>query len=158
MYLCLLNISIHKLLIIKMQSSPIVEIIKRENEMKPKFILIFSAVYLAIVGLGLLLVPTYTFLGLDSGVSPLVIAQLRAMSDTFLGIAVLNWLARKSEASKARDAIFIGNMVGFGFSVVLGANISLVGGEIISWVFTLISLFCVICFILVGIKNMSSAA
>lgn len=126
--------------------------------MKPKFILSFAAIYLALVGLGLLLAPTYTVLGLDAGTSPLIIAQLRAMSDTFLGIAVLNWAARNAEASKARDAIFLGNTVGFGLSVILGAMVSLTGGMVVSWVFTALSLFCVVGFIVVGRANMFSAS
>jgi len=126
--------------------------------MKPKFILTFAGIYLALVGLGLLLAPTYTVMGLDAGTSPLVIAQLRAMSDVFLGIAVLNWAARNAEASKARDAIFLGNTVGFGLSVILGAVVSITGGLIVSWVFTALSLFCVVGFIVVGRANMSTAS
>lgn len=126
--------------------------------MRPKFLLMIAAIYLALVGLGLLLAPTFTVMGLDAGASPLLIAQLRAMSDTFIGIAVLNWAARNAEASKARDAIFLGNMVGFGVSAILGVGVSLTGGLAVSWVFTAISFFCAVGFIVVGRANMSSAA
>jgi len=97
--------------------------------MRPKLILTIAAIYLGVVGLGLLLAPTYTVLGLDANVSSLVVAQLRAMSDTFIGIAVLNWTARNAEASKARDAIFLGNTVGFSMSAVLGTIVSMTGGR-----------------------------
>lgn len=126
--------------------------------MNPKFILVFSSVYLVLVGLGLLLAPTYTFLGLDEGAAPVVVAQLRAFSDIFLGVAVLNWMARNAEASKARDAIFLGNTVGFGLSAILGTNVSIAGGQMISWIFTAVSLFCAVGFVLAGMKNMSSKA
>lgn len=123
--------------------------------MKPKVVLIIAAIYLAIVGLGLLLAPTFTVLGLDNKISPLLIAQLRAMSDVFIGVAVIDWAARNAETSKALDAIFLGNAVGFSISVILGVNVSLVGGQAVSWIFTAISLFCAVGFIIVGRKNMS---
>ena len=126
--------------------------------MKPKLVLTIAAIYLALVGLGLLLAPTVTVFGLDAGASPLLIVQLRAMSDTFIGIAVVNWAARNAEPSKARDAIFLGNSVGFGLSVILGTAVSLTGGQVVSWVFTALSLFCVIGFIVVGRANMSISA
>ena len=125
--------------------------------MKPKFILSFASIYLALVGLGLLIAPTYMVLDLETGSSPLLISQLRAMSDVFIGIAVLNWAARNAEASKARDAIFLGNIVGFCLSVILGINVSIVGGSMVSYTYTATSLFCAISFILVGRSNMSSA-
>jgi len=126
--------------------------------MKPKLILTIAAIYLGVVGLGLLLAPTYTVLGLDANVSSLVVAQLRAFSDTFIGIAVLNWAARNAEASKARDAIFLGNTVGFSMSAILGAIVSLTGGQAVSWFFTVLSFFCAIGFIVVGRANMSTSA
>jgi hypothetical protein len=126
--------------------------------MKPKFILTVAAIYLALVGLGLLLAPTTTVLGLDPGTPPLVVAQLRAFSDVFIGIAVLNWAARNSEPSKARDAIFLGNAVGFTMSAILGTLVGLAGGQVISWVFTALSLFCAVAFIVVGRANRSSLA
>ena len=106
--------------------------------MKPKLVLTIAAIYLALVGLGLLLAPTVTVFGLDAGASPLLIVQLRAMSDTFIGIAVVNWAARNAEPSKARDAIFLGNSVGFGLSVILGTAVSLTGGQAVSWVMAFI--------------------
>lgn len=126
--------------------------------MKPKLILTTAAIYLGLVGLGLLIAPTYTFLGLGTNVSSLVIAQLRAMSDTFIGIAVLNWLARNADSSKARDAIFIGNVVGFTMSAILGINISVVGNQAVSWAFTVLSLFCATGFIILCRTSMSTSS
>lgn len=126
--------------------------------MTPRLLLTIAAIYLGLVGLGLLLDPRFMTLGIDAGASPLVIAQLRAMSDVFIGIAVVNWAARNAEASKARDAIFLGNAVGFGLSVILGTHVSLTGGHPVSWTFTGASLFCAIGFVVVGRANRSSAA
>lgn len=126
--------------------------------MKPKFLLTIAAIYLGLVGLGLLLAPRFAVMGLDAGASPLLIAQLRAMSDVFIGVVVLDWAARNAEASQARDAIFLGNAVGFGLSVILGIGVSLTGGQAVSWVFTAISFFCAVGFVVVGRANMSSAA
>lgn len=124
--------------------------------MRPKSILAISAVYLGLVGLGLLLAPRTAVLGLDAGTSPLVIGQLRAMSDVFIGVAVINWAARNAEASRARDAIFLGNTVGFGLSTILGTALSVTGGQTVSWLFTAASLFCAVSFVVVGRANKSS--
>ena len=43
-----------------------------------------------------------------------LIALLRLLGGPFLGIAVLNWLSRDLDRSKALDAILIANIVGFG--------------------------------------------
>jgi hypothetical protein len=46
--------------------------------------------------------------------SPALVAYLRLFGGPFLGIAVLNWLARNAEPSSARNAIVLANIVGFG--------------------------------------------
>ena len=126
--------------------------------MKPSLVLTIASVYLGFVGLALLLVPTSTVFGLPADPTPVLVAQLRAFSDVFLGVAVLNWLARNAEASKALNAIILGNAVGFGLSTILGAFVALTGGQVASWGFTAVSLFCAVGFIAIGRANMSSAA
>lgn len=125
--------------------------------MKPKLMLIVGAIYLGLVGIGLLLAPTYMVLDLPAEASPLLVAQLRAMSDVFIGVAVIDWAARNAEASKALTAIILGNIVGFGLSVILGTIVSLTGGQAVSWIFTAASLVCVVGFIVVGRANRSAA-
>lgn len=125
--------------------------------MTPKFMLTLAACYLGLVGLGLLLAPGFMVLGLPADPSPVLMAQLRAMSDVFLGVAVLDWAARSAEAGKALNAIFLGNTVGFSLSVALGLSVSLTGGFAVSWVFTALSLFCAIGFIVAPRANVSSA-
>ena len=88
--------------------------------MKLKPVLVASSIYLGLVGLGVLLVPRYFGVGaVPPDASPALIAFLRVFSGPCLGIAVLNWLIRDAEASPARDAVVLGNIVGFG---VVAAN------------------------------------
>lgn len=89
--------------------------------MRLNVLLSISAVYLALVGLGYLLAPSALLFGvLDPGAPAALTAQLRGVSSTFIGIAVLNWLARSAEASTARNAIVLANTVGFGLAGALG--------------------------------------
>ena len=83
--------------------------------MKLKPVLMASAIYLGLVGLGVMLVPQYFGIGaLPADASPALIAFLRIFAGPCLGIAVLNWMARDAEPSPARDAIVLANIVGFG--------------------------------------------
>ena len=80
-----------------------------------KAVLTVSAIYQAIVGLGMMLVPRQ--FGIDAvpaDASPALIAFLRIFGGPMLGIAVLNWMARNAEPSTARNAIVVANIVGFG--------------------------------------------
>ena len=80
-----------------------------------KPILIASALYLALVGLGVTFVPQYFGIGaVPPDASPELIAFLRIFAGPCLGIAVLNWLARDAEPSSALRAIVLANIVGFG--------------------------------------------
>ena len=83
--------------------------------MKLKTVLTVSAIYLAIVGVGMMLTPRQ--FGIDAvppDAPPALIAFLRIFGGPMLGIAVLNWMARNAEPSTARNAIILANIVGFG--------------------------------------------
>jgi hypothetical protein len=83
--------------------------------MKLKTVLTISAIYLAVLGLGFMLLPRQ--IGIDAvppDASPALVAYLRIFSGPFLGIAVLNWMTRNAPGSAARDAIVLANIVGFG--------------------------------------------
>jgi hypothetical protein len=83
--------------------------------MKLKVVLTVSAIYLAVLGVGFMFAPRE--IGVDAvpaDASPALIAYLRIFGGPFLGIAVLNWMARNAEPSAARNAIVIANIVGFG--------------------------------------------
>ncbi|HEY7482783.1 MAG TPA: hypothetical protein VH680_19880 [Gemmatimonadales bacterium] len=83
--------------------------------MNLKAMLTVSAIYLGVVGLGVMLVPRQFGIGaVPADPSPALIAFLRIFGGPFAGIAVLNWLTRKAEPSTARDAIILANIVGFG--------------------------------------------
>lgn len=80
-----------------------------------KTILILSAIYLAAVGLMLMLFPLQFGIGaVPADASPALIALLRLLGGPFLGIAALNWLARGEAPSPALRAILIANLIGFG--------------------------------------------
>ena len=83
--------------------------------MKLKAMLTVSAVYQAIIGVGMMLVPRQFGIGaVPPDASPALIAFLRIFGGPMLGIAVLNWMARNAEPSTARNAIVLANIVGFG--------------------------------------------
>lgn len=83
--------------------------------MRLKPVLTASAIYLGLVGLGVLFVPRYFGIGaVPADAPPALIAFLRIFAGPCLGIAVLNWMARDAEPSPARDAIVLANIVGFG--------------------------------------------
>ena len=83
--------------------------------MKLKAVLTVSAIYLAVLGVGFMLAPREIGIGaVPADASPALIAYLRIFGGPVLGIAVLNWMARNAEPSAARDAIILGNIVGFG--------------------------------------------
>ena len=80
-----------------------------------KVVLTISAIYLAVLGVGFMLAPRE--IGIDAvpaDAPPALIAYLRIFGGPFLGIAVLNWLARNAEPSATRNAIVLANIVGFG--------------------------------------------
>ena len=82
--------------------------------MNLKVLLSLAAAYMALVGIGMLFVPHLFGVGaVPTDASPALIAFLRIFGGPCLGIAVLDWVARDAEPSSARNAIILGNMVGF---------------------------------------------
>ena len=82
--------------------------------------LTLSAIYLAAIGLGLLIVPLKFGIGaVPADASPQLIAFLRLLGGPFLGIAALNWLSRDARPCALLRAILIANLIGFG---VVAAN------------------------------------
>jgi hypothetical protein len=85
-----------------------------------KLTLTLSAIYLAAIGLGLLLVPLQFGVGaVPADASPQLIALMRLLGGPFLGIAALNWLSRGASPSHLLKAILVANIIGFG---VVAAN------------------------------------
>ncbi|HKT59023.1 MAG TPA: hypothetical protein VJQ46_03170 [Gemmatimonadales bacterium] len=82
--------------------------------MKLKTVLTVSAIYLGLLGIGLMLVPRQ--FGVDAippDASPALLTLFRLLGGPMVGIAVMNWLARNAEPSATRNAIVTGNIVGF---------------------------------------------
>jgi hypothetical protein len=80
-----------------------------------KWVLVVSAIYLAAVGLALMIVPLKFGVGaVPQDASSELLALMRLLGGPFLGIAVLNWLTRDAAPSSTRDAVILANIVGFG--------------------------------------------
>ena len=126
--------------------------------MKPKLLLTLAAIYMGLIGLFNLISPVAAW-GLDAGSSAVLIASVRVPASLYLGIAVVNWFARNAEASKARDAIFLGNTIALTLAAILFALIALTpGGQAVNWVIAVINLLFAVAFFMVGRANMSTSA
>jgi hypothetical protein len=79
-----------------------------------RILLSIASMYMAFVGLGLIFAPQRFGVGpVPTNASAALIAYLRLFGSPFLEIAGLNWVARNAEPSTARNAIILGNIVGF---------------------------------------------
>jgi len=125
--------------------------------MKPSALLTVAGIYLGLIGLGYLISPTSMMLGFGGDVPDYLVPGIRVMSSTFLGIAVVNLVARNAEASKAREAIFLGNTVGFGVAAIMGLFATLSSGQALGWVFFVINAAIAVLFVIVGRANMSTS-
>jgi hypothetical protein len=82
--------------------------------MKPKTVLTLAAIYLGVLGIGFMFFPRQTGIeAVPPDATPQLIAYLRIFAGPFLGIAIMDLLARNAEPSATRDAIIVGNLVGF---------------------------------------------
>jgi hypothetical protein len=124
--------------------------------MNPKLLLTISAVYLGLVGLGIILAPTAVFPGLGDDPTAMLLAEVRVTSGVFVGLALVNWVARNTDASKARDGIFLGNTAGFGIATIFTVVGALTGGLVLGWILAAIDLLFTAGFFLVGRANMRS--
>ncbi|MGA6205713.1 hypothetical protein [Nocardia testacea] len=80
-----------------------------------KPLLTVAALYLAVIGLALLLVPTQFGVGaVPEDASPELISLLRLLGGPFLGIALLNWRARGLDPATIRDTVLLADLTGFG--------------------------------------------
>lgn len=117
--------------------------------MKLQILLVISAIYMAMLDLGFVFVPRQ--IGINAvplDASAALIAYLRVFGSTFIAIGVLNWMARKAEASMARNAILYANTVGFGLAAILEFWGWLSGGRQLGLVFAIIHLVFTVAFIL----------
>src|SRR5918999_1301075 len=120
--------------------------------MKLKVVLTVSAIYLGVLGIGFMLAPREIGIGaVPADASPALIAYLRIFGGPFLGIAVLNWMARNAEPSATRDAIVLGNIVGFGCVTLMDIwGVVSGGGRPAMKLFLVIHLLMTVAFIVAG--------
>ena len=81
-----------------------------------KPLLTVASVYLAVIGLALLIVPAQ--FGVDAvpdDPSSELLALLRLLGGPMLGIAVMDWMARNVDPPSMVNTVILGNVVGFGF-------------------------------------------
>ena len=125
--------------------------------MKLNVILIISAVYMALIGLGHLVAPVAMSAGaVPADASSGLIAFLRHYSALFIAIAVMNWMARNSEASTARNAIVLANMVVFGLGAILDVGAVISGAGAVGLVPATINLVIATAFFWAGRMSMSA--
>ncbi|MDE3058291.1 MAG: hypothetical protein KGJ59_10080 [Bacteroidota bacterium] len=119
--------------------------------MKLPFVLILASTYMALLGLGFVFAPQ--IIGIDAvpvDASPALVAFLRMPGPAFIAIAVLNFLARNSEASPARNAIVVANIVGFSLAAVFNVVAVLTGGRYIALAFAAVHVTFAVLFIVTG--------
>jgi hypothetical membrane protein len=124
--------------------------------MKLKAVLTVSSIYVAVLGVGFMLAPEE--IGIDAvpaDASPALIAYLRIFGGPILGIAVLNWLARNAEPSAARNAIVLGNIVGFGCVTLMDVwGVFSGGARPVAKLFLVIHLLMTVAFVVAGRASM----
>lgn len=127
--------------------------------MKPKLLLTLASIEIALIGLLGVLIPTTTAYGFEVNMPDYFNATARIPFSLFFGLALVNWFARNAEASKARDAIFLGNTVGHVFwALIVAITVLTPGAQPAGWVAVGIYLLFAIAFFLVGRANMSTSA
>jgi succinate-acetate transporter protein len=124
--------------------------------MKPMLLLTLAAIYIFIGGLSHLFAPDLNYY-LEASTSAYSLNIIRATGGLFIGLAIVLWFARNAEASKARDAIFLGNAIGFFINVIfVVVAVITPDGVAMTWGIAVINLLFAICFFVVGRANMST--
>jgi hypothetical protein len=125
--------------------------------MKLPVLLGIAAGYMGVAGLAFIFAPRAIGIhAVPTDASDALIAYLRLFGSPFLGIAVLNWTARNAEPSAARDAIILGNIVGFAAIAALDVWGLLSGGRQLTKAFAVVHLLFAVAFIRVGRMGMSA--
>jgi len=127
--------------------------------MKPKLLLTLAAIEIALIGLLGLLTSATTSYSFDVSNPAYLNATARIPFSLFIGLAIVNWFARDAEASKARDAIFLGNTVGHVlWAILVVLTVLTPGAQPAGWIFAVIYLLFAVAFFVVGRANMSTNA
>jgi hypothetical protein len=120
--------------------------------MKLKPVLTVSAIYLGVLGVGFMFAPREIGIeAVPADASPALIAYLRIFGGPCLGIAVLNWVARNAEPSRALKGVILGNIVGFGCVTAMDVwGVFGGGARPVAKVFLVIHLLMTVAFIVAG--------
>jgi apolipoprotein N-acyltransferase len=122
-----------------------------------KVLLTVAALYMGLVGLGLIFIPqTFGRGAVPANASPELIAFLRLWGCPLLGIAALDWLTRDAEPSSTRDAVVIGNTIGFGTIAAVDFWGLASGARELTWLFAVVHLLFALAFLWVGRRERSA--
>ena len=87
-----------------------------------KPLLVIAALYLAAIGLALLIVPAHFGTGaVPDDPAPELLALLRLLGGPLIGIAVLNWTSRGTDPPTMRNTVILSDLVGF--ACVAGSDV-----------------------------------
>jgi hypothetical protein len=126
--------------------------------MKLKVLFIIAAVYGFLLGLPLLLAPEAMAAMTGANLDPQMAMQLRYMGVAFLGLGIIAWLARNSDASKARDALSMGFFIFFVLSAVTSLYAQFTPAAMpTDWVYVVVQALLAVGFFVVGKANMSTS-
>jgi hypothetical protein len=127
------------------------------NQMKPNLLLTVSAIYLAVIGIGLLFEPDMMLFGALGSTAPaIVLASVRGYGAALLGIGVVHEVARNTSASPLKDAIFVAGTIGYLLVAITQVSGIVNGAPQFNWVFAIIDLLFAIAFFLVRRANMQT--
>ena len=123
-----------------------------------RILLRVAAVYMALVGLGLILFPRQFGSGaVPPDASPALIAFLRLWGSPLLGIAALNWISREAEPSTAFRGVVYGNIIGFGVIAAVDLWSMFSGGRALHAVFLIVHILFTLAFVWAGRKSLGGA-
>lgn len=127
--------------------------------MKPKLLFTIASIYFILGGIGQMIAPALNFYLDASSVSAYSINVFRATTGLLMGLGVVYWFVRDAEASKARDALFLGSSIGFLINTIFVVLAALTpDGVALTWIIAAINLLFALGFFLVGRANMSTSA
>jgi hypothetical protein len=127
------------------------------SPMRLNLLFTISAVALALYGLAMLLAPAALLYGaVGPSASDALLAGLRTPAGLFIGLALLNGAMHNAEPSKARDAVVLGNAIGFGLTTILHVLAVVGGASAVELVIALISMLLTVAFFAAGRTGMSS--
>lgn len=127
--------------------------------MKLKTLLIVAAAYMTLVAIGFIFLPHAFGIGaVPADASPALIAYVRLIGSPLLGIAVMDWVARNEPASRARNAIILGNAIGFGLIACMDTWGLFHEARPATTIFVVVHWLFALAFIFIGRRNWSSAS